>query len=72
MKLACFVLIVLIVPLYVLPKFIAGTRGSGHQNAIFINLLFDWTVLGWIAALIWAIAEVPSKPRGRFSEPFYK
>jgi len=71
MKLACFVLIVLIVAFYLLPTFIAGTRGSGHQNAIFINLLFGWTV-GWIAALIWAIAEVPSKPRGRFSEPFYK
>jgi hypothetical protein len=25
----------------------------------FINLVFGWTVLGWIAALIWAIVESP-------------
>lgn len=76
MTLASFVLIVLIVAFCLLPTFIAGTRVSGHQNAIFINLLFGWTVLGWIAALIWAIVEVPmsSKPRerSRISEPLYK
>jgi RsiW-degrading membrane proteinase PrsW (M82 family) len=76
MTLASFVLIVLIVALYLLPTFIARPHGSDHQDTIFINLLFGWTVLGWIAALIWAIVEVPmpSKPRerSRFSEPFYK
>jgi hypothetical protein len=25
-----------------------------------VNLLFGWTVLGWIAALIWAVMEKPT------------
>jgi len=76
MTLASFVPLVLIVASYRLPTFIAGARGSCHQNAIFISLFFGWTRIGWSAALIWAIVEVPmsSKPRerSRISEPFYK
>lgn len=26
---------------------------------VLINVVFGWTVLGWIAALIWAIVEKP-------------
>lgn len=43
---------------YFLPWIIAEIRHSRHSGAIFaIDLFFGWTVLGWIAALIWAIAE---------------
>jgi hypothetical protein len=76
MTLASFVHVIVIVAFYLLPTFIAGSRGGGHENIIFINLLFGWMVLGWIAALLWAIVEVsiPSKPRerSRFVEPSYK
>lgn len=47
---------------YLLPTVIASARGAGHQGMIiFINLVFGWTVLGWIAALIWAIVEKPAE-----------
>ena len=50
---------------YMLPTFIAGARG--HQNGIaifFINLFLGWTVLGWIAALVWAATGIEHQPRG--------
>lgn len=48
---------------YMLPSIIASIRKAGHDGAILmINLLFGWTVLGWIAALIWAVVEKPRKP----------
>ena len=51
---------------YLLPSMIASIRHLEHGGAIIaINLLFGWTVLGWIAALIWAVVE---KPRGK-AEP---
>lgn len=49
------VLLVLIAVFYFLPAVIAN-----HLGAIFtINLLFGWTILGWLAALIWAVIEQP-------------
>jgi hypothetical protein len=40
---------------YFLPSLIAGTRRHPHGNAIFlVNLLLGWTLLGWLAALIWS------------------
>ena len=43
---------------YLLPAMIAKKRRAKHETAIFaINVLFGWTVLGWLAALLWAVAE---------------
>jgi hypothetical protein len=43
---------------YFLPAVIAKQRDANNFGVIFgINLLFGWTVLGWIVALIWAILE---------------
>lgn len=42
---------------YVLPAFIA--HGTPRFAAILVlNLAFGWTLIGWIAALIWSLAEV--------------
>lgn len=41
---------------YFLPWIIALLRGTRSNVGIFfINLLFGWTMIGWIIALIWAI-----------------
>ena len=41
--------------LYLLPALIAYQRAHHQRLAVFIvNLLLGWSVLGWIAALIWA------------------
>lgn len=41
---------------YFLPWIIALLRGTRSNVGIFfINLLFGWTMIGWVIALIWAI-----------------
>lgn len=58
MELLGLCLIFLALVFYFLPTYIASKREAQHSGAIlFINLFFGWTVLGWFAALIWAITE---------------
>jgi hypothetical protein len=50
--------------LYFLPLIIAKIRRTQHGAGIFwVNLIFGWTILGWIAALIWALVEKRSPKR---------
>lgn len=52
--------------LYFIPACVAIFGGSRHAVAIsLLNLLLGWTILGWIGALIWAVAEIESKPRSK-------
>ena len=61
---ATFLLLMLGLVFYLLPSVISATRNTQHSGAIFaVNLLFGWTTLGWIAALIWAIVEQPARAR---------
>lgn len=42
--------------LYFLPFFIALMRGHAYTGVIFaINIFAGWTVLGWVALLVWSI-----------------
>ena len=42
---------------------IAGARRHHQTGAILVlNLLLGWTLLGWIAALVWAFTATPGKP----------
>lgn len=44
-----------VIGFYFLPTTIALAREHHQLAAIFaLNLLLGWTVLGWIAALVWA------------------
>ena len=52
--------LVVLVPLfliaYFIPFFVAAGRKHRFSTAIgLINLLFGWTVIGWLAAIIWAV-----------------
>jgi hypothetical protein len=50
--------IILLLALYFLPALVALGRRVKRAGAIFLlNLLLGWTVLGWIGALIWAVAD---------------
>ncbi len=59
-----FVLLWFAMLLYLLPSFMAAERQ--HRNTapiILTNLIFGWTALGWIIALIWSCTDntrVPS------------
>lgn len=46
---------------YLLPSIIASSRR--HRNGwgiLILNLLLGWTIIGWIAALIWSVYRSPS------------
>jgi Superinfection immunity protein len=43
--------------LYFLPTIVAGARDHANAAAVFVlNLLLGWTFVGWVAALVWALA----------------
>lgn len=47
---------------YFLPTVIALSRKHHNSGAIIaLNLLLGWTVLGWIAALVWSFTEAEPK-----------
>ncbi len=55
------------VAFYFLPAIIALVRGVQNATAIvLVNLFLGWTVIGWIAALIWAIANKPFDPDANY------
>jgi Superinfection immunity protein len=61
-KVAAMIFVVLVLALllavYFLPALIARDRKHHNAAAIFVlNLLLGWTLLGWVAALIWAFAQ---------------
>jgi hypothetical protein len=55
---------IIFVAIYGLPAIVAAIRHHPNQNAIFIlNLLLGWTILGWIAALVWSNTSVAPHDR---------
>jgi hypothetical protein len=51
-------LVVLMFVLYFLPTLIAFLRKHKNKLAIFLlNFLLGWTVLGWVASLIWSVIK---------------
>jgi hypothetical protein len=53
--LAGFLLISLSLAVYFIPTFVASARRHHNRRAIFVlNLLLGWTLLSWVAALVWA------------------
>ncbi len=45
--------------LYFIPAIVAHDRRHHNRYAIYaLNLLLGWTVIDWIAALVWALTAV--------------
>jgi uncharacterized membrane protein YhaH (DUF805 family) len=52
------VLLVVVLACYFLPAIVAAGRRHHNAGAIFfLDLLLGWTVVGWIAAFIWALTN---------------
>ena len=52
--------LLLLIVLYFLPALIASVRHANSGGLIFLlNLFAGWTVVGWFAALVWALASGP-------------
>lgn len=53
-----WILIIIALSLYFLPSIIANSRKNSNTTAItLLNLFLGWTIIGWIAALIWAFSS---------------
>lgn len=53
----------ILLALYFLPSVIAFSRDHHDKFGIFaLDLLLGWTVLGWIAALVWSLTAVNRPP----------
>jgi hypothetical protein len=49
------VLMILIVAIYMLPTLIANARDHPRRLHIaLVNIVFGWTLIGWLAAFMWA------------------
>lgn len=52
------VLVSLLTLLYLLPTGIAIIRKRSNTAAIFVlNLFLGWTLIGWVVALVWSVAD---------------
>lgn len=55
-------ILIILMLLYFLPAILAEARGCKASNAICVlNLFLGWTILGWVAAMVWAFAAVTKK-----------
>jgi T4 superinfection immunity protein len=63
-------ILALAVVVYFLPSMIATHRTHPHRVGIFLlDLLMGWTVIGWVAALVWASIGEPRKRGARVPCP---
>ena len=57
------VLVLLGIAIYLLPVSIAASRSHPNTMAIAaLNILLGWTMLGWVASLVWALTAVDRRP----------
>ncbi|WP_146943011.1 superinfection immunity protein [Chryseobacterium hagamense] len=51
-------LLLIFIPFYFVPTFIAWSRKKSNIGAIFaLNLFLGWSLIGWAGALIWALSN---------------
>ena len=56
------VVLVVLAGLYFLPIVAACIRCALHLNGIIVvNLFLGWTLIGWVAALAWAVTSPPDR-----------
>ncbi len=57
MQAVAFAVITFGLLIYLAPAIVAWKRGVSGSGIIFVlNVLIGWTVLGWMAMLVWAVA----------------
>ena len=58
MRLLFAILMTVLSLFYFLPFAIAFNRKRANTGAIFaLNLFLGWSLIGWVAALVWALKE---------------
>jgi T4 superinfection immunity protein len=56
--------------IYFIPSFIAHRRGHHQMMPIFLlNFFLGWSLVGWVAALVWATIALPERVVVSETEP---
>ena len=59
------IVVVIALAIYFLPWWIAHSRHKRNTASIAVlNCFLGWTAIGWVVALIWAMAYEPPEDRG--------
>ena len=53
---AGLIFLVVVIPLYFLPTFVARKKRQ-FIPILVLNLLLGWTLIGWVGALVWALSS---------------
>jgi Superinfection immunity protein len=68
MEIAERILLIVGAILYFVPTFIAWRLGVKSVRSIFyVNLIFGWTIVGWVFAVMWVMAERNELPTNHLS-----
>lgn len=55
------VLLGVIAALYILPTILAFGRDHAHRQVLaLVNILFGWTLIGWLGVFLWALLGRPA------------
>lgn len=55
--------LVTLLTMYLVPAIVAMARHHHNGGAIFaLNLLLGWTLIGWVASLVWALTATATAP----------
>jgi hypothetical protein len=49
-----FIFLLIITPIYFLPSILACDK-CNYKSVLLINIFFGWTIVGWIASLVWGL-----------------
>lgn len=53
-----YLVMVVIVTIYAVPSFVAFFRQHSKKQVILLtNIFVGWTVIGWIACMVWSFSE---------------
>ena len=55
-----FLALFVFIPLYFLPAFLARKKRQ-FLPILLLNIFLGWTLLGWVGAIIWAVADQPKE-----------
>jgi hypothetical protein len=62
-----------IIGIYMLPSWLASSRGHPNQGSIStLNLFLGWTFIGWVAALIWANSYIDKDKKQKTAIDYLK
>jgi len=63
---AIFILVLVEIFFYFIPAFI-GWNKENSSGILAVNLILGWTLLGWVAALVWAISSLTKNNIGNMN-----